>query len=64
MFPSVRIPRAEFLRMLRRAEYPVEVIEAIGAQLPDPVDVERDPKILDHYGLSRERLVDRMGGSP
>jgi hypothetical protein len=33
-------------------------------QLLDPVDLQRDQQILARYGLSPQRLMDRLGGSP
>jgi hypothetical protein len=49
---------------LRRAGYSKEFISELLSQLPDPVDVQRDQQIFARYGLSPERLMDRMGGSP
>ncbi len=54
----------EFRRALRRAGYSDELISEILSELPDPIDLQRDQQILARYGLSPERLVDRMGGSP
>jgi hypothetical protein len=51
-------------RVLRRAGYSDEFIAEVLGQLPDPIDLHRDQQILDRYGLSQERLMDRMGGSP
>ncbi|HEX3277475.1 MAG TPA: hypothetical protein VHR40_03065 [Thermoleophilaceae bacterium] len=64
MTPGTQISHAEFARVLRRAGYPPEVIEEIAAQLADPIDVDRDAPILDHYNLSRGRLMEVMGASP
>jgi hypothetical protein len=61
MARNVRISHDEFALVLRRAGYPRKVIEEITAQLPDPIDVERDKPILDRYDITRERLMDRMG---
>jgi hypothetical protein len=49
---------------MRRAGYSDELISEILSQLPDPIDLQRDQQILARYGLSTERLMDRMGGSP
>jgi hypothetical protein len=53
----------QFIRALRRAGLPDVASAAIQA-LPDPVD----PKTLDRFcaehGLTRQSLVERMGGSP
>jgi hypothetical protein len=59
----VDLSRQQIIRMLRRAGL-ADVADAAQKSLPDPVD----SKILDHfcarYGLSKDSLVDRMGGSP
>lgn len=54
----------EAARVLRRAGYSDEFIQELLSQLPDPIDLERDQQILARYGISPERLMDRMGGSP
>lgn len=54
----------EAARVLRRAGYPDEFIDEVLSQLPDPIDLQRDQQILARYGLTPERLMDRMGGSP
>jgi hypothetical protein len=54
----------EFARVLRRAGCSDEFISEVLSQLPDPIDLQRDQQILARYGLSSERLMDRMGGSP
>ena len=41
-----------------------EFISDVLSQLPDPIDLEHDQEILTRYGLSPERLMVRMGGSP
>ena len=63
MTQGVRISHAEFFRLLRRAGYRQEVIEEITAQLRDPIDVDRDSHILERYHLTREHLMDRLGGT-
>ena len=49
--------------MLRRAGL-ADIAASAQKSLPDPVD----SKVLDHfcarYGLSKDSLTDRMGGSP
>jgi hypothetical protein len=51
-------------RVLRRAGYSDEFISEVLSQVPDPIDLQRDQQILAQYGLTPERLMDRMGGSP
>ncbi len=59
-----RMPREEALALLRRLGFPEERINEIRDHLPDPVDFERDAGILMSYGLTVDRLMDLMGGSP
>jgi hypothetical protein len=54
----------EAARVLRHAGYSDEFISEVLGQLPDPIDLQRDQQVLAHYGLSPERLMERMGGSP
>jgi hypothetical protein len=54
----------EAARVLRHAGYSEDFISEVLSQLPDPIDVQRDQPILDRYGLSPERLMEQMGGSP
>jgi hypothetical protein len=61
--PALRSHK-ETARVLRRAGYSDEFISEVLGQLPDPIDLERDQELLARYGLSPERLMDRMGGSP
>jgi hypothetical protein len=58
------IARAELVQILRRAGYPVEVSDEIASRFPDPLDPDRESPLLQRYGVTRERLVDQMGGSP
>ena len=59
----MQLPRGEVLRVLRHAGLP-EVADAIGPELPDVVDVDRDRSLFDRHGVSLELLVSRLGGSP
>lgn len=61
---TIRISHAEFARMMRRIGFPPDVVEEITAQVPDPIDVERDAPILARYNLTRGRLMEIMGASP
>lgn len=54
----------EVERVLRRLGYSDEFIREVLSDLPDPIDIQRDEQALARHGLSPERLVDRMGGSP
>ena len=54
----------QFSRVLRRAGYPDAFIREVLSELPDPIDLKRDEHILGRYGLSGERLMEHLGGSP
>ena len=54
----------EMARVMRRAGYSDGFISEVLSQLPDPFDLHHDQPILGRYGLSSERLMDRLGGSP
>jgi hypothetical protein len=54
----------QVLRVLRRAGYSDEFIREVLSELPDPIDLQRDEHVLGRYGLSSERLMERLGGSP
>jgi hypothetical protein len=54
----------EVARVLRRAGYSDEFIRELLSHVPDPIDLERDEETLARHGLSPERLMDSMGGSP
>lgn len=64
MARNIRISHAELSRLLRRAGVSSDIIEEIKAELPDPVDVERDAHVLDRYDLTRGRLMELLGASP
>jgi hypothetical protein len=58
------VSHAEARRLLGRAGIAWDDIEKIIAALPDPIDVDRDEQTLVGYGVTREYLVDALGGSP
>lgn len=56
--------RAEFAQVLRRAGYSTTQAQSILHGLPDPIDFDRDGEGLFRKGVSLDRLIDAMGGSP
>jgi hypothetical protein len=52
------------MEMLRRAGYPRARIAELLAQLPDPIDFDRDGQTLMRFGITASALTDRMGASP
>jgi hypothetical protein len=61
--PALRT-HEEAARLFRRAGYSDEFISEVLSHLADPFDLERDEPILARYGLTQERLTNRLGGSP
>jgi len=49
--------------VLRRTGFP-ELAEKAQLELPDPVDMETLDRFIAPYGLTRDHLISRMGGSP
>jgi hypothetical protein len=58
------VSKAEHSRLLRRAGYSSEIIREVHAQVADPIDLGRDATTLGRYGITGERLMDLLGGSP
>jgi hypothetical protein len=61
----MKVPKQEVLAVLARVGRQ-DLIEQAKRNLPDPVDTERDidQARLIEYGLTRDQLMNRMGGSP
>ena len=57
------IAKQEVVKVLRRAGLP-EVADEADRTLPDPVELERAQEFGARYGITRDDLISRMGGSP
>ena len=57
------LSRQVIVKMLRRAGL-ADVAAVAQNSLPDPVDTKVLDQFCARYGLSRQSLIDRMGGSP
>ena len=55
--------RQWLVNLLRRLGYPDAADEAARV-LPDPVPLEDAMKFGEKYGITRDMLISRMGGSP
>jgi hypothetical protein len=55
--------KAEVLRVLRHAGLS-QVADQLAPELPEVVDLDRDYHLFQRYGVDRDVLVSRMGGSP
>jgi hypothetical protein len=60
---AMQSARQDVVDMLRRTGLPELAEEALRV-LPDPVDLDFAAKVLQSYGVTRDELIDRMGGSP
>jgi hypothetical protein len=59
----MQIARADLVKRLRRLGFEKAGEEA-ERLLPDPVDIDEAARVLMPYGVTRDELVSRMGGSP
>ena len=57
------IAKEEALNVIRRA-YGPEHAESLAARLPDRIDLDdaADARLLFELGLTRDRLIDALGG--
>jgi NADPH:quinone reductase-like Zn-dependent oxidoreductase len=62
-YPQYR-SKVDMLQLLRRLGYPGEMIAEIDAKLPDTVELHEACPLLQQYGLTRDALISRLGGSP
>jgi hypothetical protein len=61
---SETLSKAEATKVLRRVGFSDEKIGQVLGELDDPIDIDRDVAVLEKYGITRDVLVDLMGGSP
>jgi hypothetical protein len=59
----IRLSRHELVAVLRRAGLP-EIADEANRSLPDEVDLEDAAEFGMRYGITRDWLISRMGGSP
>ena len=62
--PPRIMARAELRKVLRRAGYSATDAQFVLGGRPDPVDFTRDGERLFKLGVSLDRLIDAVGGSP
>jgi crotonobetainyl-CoA:carnitine CoA-transferase CaiB-like acyl-CoA transferase len=56
--------KADVLAVLRRAGLPAQQLRSLADALEDPVDLRRDANVFLRYGITLDRVIDRLGGSP
>jgi hypothetical protein len=60
---AMQVSRQRLSDLLREVGYPQAADEALR-DLPDVVDLKEAQDWSDRHGVSRDRLIDLMGGSP
>jgi hypothetical protein len=60
---AMLLTKDEIVRVLKNAGLP-QVAEEAERSLPDEVDLERAAAFGARYGITRDELISRMGGSP
>jgi len=56
--------KGEAIKFLRRFGITQERIDAMLAELTDPIDLDRDRPVMERYGLTDSTLREMMGSSP
>lgn len=64
MHEELILAKKRVIDLLRRAGIPDETLRVIDAELPDPVDVDKDGYILLRHGVTHDALISALGGSP
>ena len=59
----MQVTRQHVVDLLRMAALPDLAQEALRA-LPDPVEYHHAERFLAQYGLTKDELISRRGGSP
>jgi hypothetical protein len=60
---ATQVSRQHVVDVLRTAGLSQEADEA-NRSLPDQIDIERAAQFLQRYGITKDVLISRMGGSP
>jgi hypothetical protein len=59
----MQVTRQHVVEVLRTAGMP-EVADEANRSLPEELDLERAQEFLAPYGITKDALISRMGGSP
>jgi hypothetical protein len=63
MADPIRFTREQIVAVLRKVGLP-EVADDALHSLPEQVDYDRAAKFVEPYGITKDDLISRMGGSP
>jgi hypothetical protein len=61
---SERRSKVELLDVLRHIGVGRAAIDEISSKLPDFVDLDDAGTLFQKYGLTRDEIISRLGGSP
>jgi hypothetical protein len=59
----MQVTKRHIIDVLRTAGLP-QAAEEANRSLPDEVEMERAAQFLGRYGITKDQLISRMGGSP
>jgi hypothetical protein len=59
----MQVSRQHVVEILRTAQLP-NLVEEARRVLPDPVEYNRAERFLAQYGITKDVLISRAGGSP
>jgi hypothetical protein len=59
----MQVARQHVVDILRAAGLS-EVAEEVYRSLPDPLEYEHAERVLAQYGITKDELISRRGGSP
>jgi len=59
----MQVTKRHIIEVLRTAGLP-QVAEEANRSLPDEMDLERAAEFVGRYGITKDVLISRMGGSP
>ena len=59
----MQVTRQHVVKVLRASGLP-EVADEANRSLPEELDLERAADFLARYGITKDALISRMGGSP
>jgi hypothetical protein len=60
---ATQVTRQHVVEVLRTAGLP-DVADEANQSLPEELDLERAAEFLARYGITKDALISRMGGSP
>jgi hypothetical protein len=59
----MQVTKRHIVEVLRMAGLP-QVADEANRSLPDEMTVERAEQFVGRYGITKDQLISRMGGSP